>query len=161
MKKTDSKPLFPLFTDISNYKIVVIGGGSIALRRVRTHLAFASDVTVVAPEVQEELQELAAAGRLRLLKKPYCREDLYAAQMVLAATDDRKVNDDIYSACKCLGILVNVASDRRKCDFQFPSVVLKEDISVGITGNGENHRKVKETRQKLEQYLEGEQIYGE
>ena len=161
MKRTESKPLFPLFTDISGYKIVIVGGGSVALRRVRTLLSFASDLTVVAPKVRPELEKLAEAGRVRLERRPYRREDLYAAQLVLAATDDRQVNEDVYSACKGLRILVNVASDRRKCDFQFPSVVLKDEISVGITGNGENHRQVKETRKKLEAYLGGEQIYGE
>lgn len=161
MERKSDKPLFPLFTDISDYKIVVVGGGSVALRRVRTLLHFASDLTVVAPQLCGELEELVRQGRVKLKRRSYCRDDLYAAHMVLAATDDKKVNEDIYSACRCLGILVNTASDRRKCDFHFPSVVLKEGISVGVTGNGENHRQVKENRKKIEKYLEGEQIYGE
>ena len=129
--KRKNKPLFPLFTDLSEYKIVVVGGGAVALRRVKTLLHFASDLTVVAPEICGELCALASEGKICLLKKKYEREDLYAAHMVLAATDDRAVNEDIYSACKCLGILVNVASDQNKCDFQF---------SVGDFGRGYDDR---------------------
>ncbi len=159
--KRKNKPLFPLFTDLSEYKIVVVGGGAVALRRVKTLLHFASDLTVVAPKICGELCALASEGKICLLKKKYEREDLYAAHMVLAATDDRAVNEDIYSACKCLGILVNVASDQNKCDFQFPSVILEEDMTIGINGGGSDHGKVKETRKKLESCLKGKTIYGE
>ena len=151
--KRKNKPLFPLFTDLSEYKIVVVGGGAVALRRVKTLLHFASDLTVVAPEICGELCALASEGKICLLKKKYEREDLYAAHMVLAATDDRAVNEDIYSACKCLGILVNVASDQNKCDFHFPGIICHEGVVIGFNAAGRDHKKTRQMREKVEEFL--------
>ena len=73
--------------------------------------------------------------------------------MVLAVTDDPKVNEDIYSACKCLGILVNIANNQNKCDFHFPAVLEQGDIVIGINGGGKDHKKVKQVRQEMEKAL--------
>ena len=78
----------------------------IATRRVKTLLDFVGELAVIAPVCTEEMASLAAEGKLVYRQKSYEREDLYDADLVLAATDDEKVNEDIYSACKCLGIPV-------------------------------------------------------
>ena len=114
---------FPLFVDISEKKIVVIGGGAIATRRVKTLLPFAPQIVVVAPEVTGELEELENEKKLTIFHREYQREDIYDAWMVLVATNDSKLNDGIYSVAKCLGALVNVASNQEKCDFHFPGVI--------------------------------------
>ena len=119
MKKNREKKLFPLFTDLTKKKAVVFGAGTIATRRVKTLLSFAGEIHVIAPEASAEILALAEKGEIVYQEKSYEREDLYDADLVLAATDDGKINEDIYSACKCLGILVNVASDQKKCDFHF------------------------------------------
>ena len=111
---------FPLFVDISEKKIVVIGGGAIATRRVKTLLPFEPQIVVVAPEVTEELEELEKEEKITIFHRKYQREDIYDAWMVLAATNDSELNNGIYSVAKCLGALVNVASNQGKCDFHFP-----------------------------------------
>ena len=67
---------------------------------------------MIAPEVNPELRTLEEQGKLTVLRKAYEREDLYDAALVIAATNDKKTNEDIYAACKCLGIPVNVCNDR-------------------------------------------------
>lgn len=153
MKKNREKKLFPLFTDLSEKKAVVFGAGTIATRRVKTLLSFAGEIHVIAPEASAEILALAEKGEIVYQEKSYEREDLYDADLVLAATDDGKINEDIYSACKCLGILVNVASDQKKCDFHFPAVIEQDGVVIGINAAGKDHKKVKEVRQNVETYL--------
>ena len=84
----------------------------------------------------------------------YCRafepSDLDGRHLVLAATDDAGLNRRIAEICRAKGIPVNDCSDRKFCDFQFPSVVRDEDVVIGINASGKNHRLVKETRQSIE-----------
>lgn len=141
---------FPLFVDISEKKIVVIGGGVIATRRVKTLLPFAPQIVVVAPEVTGELEELENEKKLTIFHREYQREDIYDAWMVLVATNDSKLNDGIYSVAKCLGALVNVASNQEKCDFHFPGVIRKDPYVIGINGSGKDHKGTAELRKQIE-----------
>lgn len=141
---------FPLFVDISEKKIVVIGGGAIATRRVNTLLSFGPQILVVAPEVTQRLEKLEKEEKITIYHRTYQREDIYDAWMVLAATDDPKLNDGIYSVAKCLGALVNVASNQEKCDFHFPAVIRKEDYVIGVTGSGKNHKGTANLKKQIE-----------
>ena len=151
----ENKKFFPVFIDLSTKRVVVFGAGKIATRRAETLLSFAGELIVIAPACTERIAQLFEEGKLVYKEKPYDREDLYAADVVLAATDDTKVNEDIYSACKCLGIPVNTASNQQKCDFHFPAVLEQGDIVIGINGGGKDHKKVKQVRQELEIALKG------
>lgn len=152
MKKNN--PRFPLFVDLTDKKVVVVGAGSIAARRVRTLCQFARDITVVAPGVCEEIRTLAGEGKIRLLNRPYRREDIYDAWMVVAATDDAALNREIYTAGRCLGAWVNVASDQRLCDFHFPGIVKKDPLVVGINASGEDHHLARQARQVIQDSVE-------
>ena len=152
-----NKPYFPMFIDLSDKNIVVAGGGKIATRRVRTLLKFTRNITVVAPKVTQELMDLGKAGTITLHNRPVKRSDFADAYMVIAATNDWKLNDEIHIVCKCLGIPVNVCSDQRKCDFQFPGIVKDEDIVIGINAAGTDHHKVKKIREYIEEaFAKGE-----
>lgn len=147
------KPYFPMFVDLSEKKVVVVGAGTIAKRRIRSLIEFTNHLVVIAPEVNPELQELESSGVIHILRKNYEREDIYGADIVIAATNDHKTNDDIYSVCKCMGIIVNVCSDKNKCDFYFPGIARKEQIVVGVTATGTDHRKAKDVVEKVRQIL--------
>jgi len=97
-------------------------------------------------------------GEILYKEKTYSREDLYDADLVIAATDNKEVNEDIYSACKCLGIQVNVASDQNKCDFHFPGILEYEGVVIGFNGSGKDHRKVREVREKTQKVLLGDNM---
>ena len=105
-------PYFPLFLDLSGKKILVVGGGKIALRRIQTLLGFAEKLTVVAPRLHPDLLPLEAEGKLTLLPRPYEPGDIEGAALVLAVTDDSAVNETVRCDCKRLGIPVTVSSDR-------------------------------------------------
>lgn len=145
---------FPLFMDISDKKIVVVGAGKIAARRVKTLCGFADRITVVAPVIDPGIQALEEKGRVRILRREYQREDIYDAWMVLAATDDHRLNEEIYSAAKCLGALVNVASNREKCDFHFPGIARKGSYVVGINASGLDHRGAAGLRRRVQETVD-------
>lgn len=155
--KKDNYGLFPMFVDISEKKAVVIGAGKIASRRIRTLSEFTANITVVADRVDETVRKMAAEGILTLHERAYRREDLYGADIVIAGTDDKNLNSEIYSVCKCLGILVNVISDRKKCDFHFPGVVKRENLVIGVNAGGRDHRLARETRERIEEMMGGQE----
>jgi siroheme synthase-like protein len=150
--------LFPLFFDISDKHAVFVGGGTIALRRVRTLLPFVGDITVYAPDFSPELERFAIDGAVELVRKPYDPSVLDGADMVFACTNNRELNDEVWGECKRRGILVNVCSDRFKCDFYFPGVVRHENVVVGISAGGKEHRRVKQLRARIEQLVEEEDV---
>lgn len=149
----EKKPYFPMFVDLSQKKVVVVGAGTIAKRRIRTLLEFTNQLVVIAPEVNRELLDLEKNGKIQILRKKYQREDIYDADMVIAATNDSQINTDIYNVCKCTGITVNVCSDKHKCDFYFPGIARKENVVIGITASGDNHRAARETVEKIRKIL--------
>ena len=136
-------PFFPLFVDLSGKKLVVVGAGRIAKRRIETLVQFSGNVTAVAPEVHPELAELEAAGVLRVCRKCYERADLAGAALVFAATNDRAVNETVWRDCKRLGIPVNVGSDRTKSDFYFPGIARRDNLVIGVTASGRDHAEAK------------------
>lgn len=148
------KPYFPLFVDLSDKQVFVVGAGTIAKRRIRALCHFTNQLTVIAPEVNPELNEMERAGEIRILRKKYESQDIYGADMVIAATSDHKINEDIYLVCRERGILVNVCSDKTKCDFYFPGIADREDVVVGVTANGINHKKAKTVTEKIREMLE-------
>lgn len=153
------KKYFPMFIDISDKKIIVVGGGAVAARRVETLCHFAEDIIVIALKFTESLLRLAAAGKIRCLQKPYEEGDGSCADIVLAATDKKELNRHIWEECRKAElnegrrILVNVADDKELCDFYFPAVVRENDIVIGINSGGSNPGKVKEVRRKIEKEL--------
>ena len=140
-----------MFIDLTDKKILVAGGGTIALRRIRTLLKFRADIRVIAPELCEELAQLEEEGKIAAERREYRTPDIDGVYIVLAATDDHEVNRRIWEECRAAGVTVNVADDRSLCDFYFPSIVMTEDTVIGINCGGEDHAKVKETRIKIEE----------
>ncbi len=156
------KKYFPMFVDLTEKKIVVIGGGTIATRRVCTLLPFVSQIEVVAPEATVELQELSCKGEITWKQCEYDYEHIKDADIVLAATDRPEINHRIKAECEQLKaetgrkILVNIADDRNLCDFYFPGIVQAGEIVVGINAGGRNHGLVKAIREKIQKLLENE-----
>lgn len=139
--KNEEKPArwFPLFTDFSGKTVVVAGAGKIARRRIETLLKFDCSIRVVAAEALPEVVAYAGDGKLELRIKPYEPSDLSGADYVLAATNNKQLNHEIYEKCKAGNIPVNVADDKDKSDFYFPGVIRKNGVTVGVTAEGKDH----------------------
>lgn len=152
---------FPMFIDIEGKHILVVGAGKIALRRVQTLLQFRARIKVIAREIPKEQKEafhlLVSEGKIVLEEKAFEESDLTEAFfLVLAATNVKKLNHEICMLCRKRKILANTATDRTDCDFYFPAVAVQEELVVGITGDGSDHRKVAETAARIRKVLEME-----
>ena len=146
-----------MFVDLTDKKVVIAGAGTIAKRRIRSMIEFTDHLYVIAPEVNKELKEMEEAGKLTILRKTYEREDLYDASLVIAATNDHKINQDIYAACKGLGIPVNVCQDRDRCDFYFPGLAMQDNLVVGVSTSGQEKKRQKGIAGRLQQFLDEDQ----
>ena len=147
-------PFFPLFVDLSRKKIVVVGAGNIAKRRIETLVRFTEAFTVVAPEIHPVLLPLEREGKLHILRKPYAPADLDGAGLVLAATNSAAVNDAVWRDCRERLIPVNVSSDKSKSDFYFPGIARRDNVVVGVTASGKDHAEAKHVTEKLRFLLE-------
>mgnify|MGYP000918033257 FL=1 len=141
---------FPLFIDLDGRRILVIGAGMIAARRIRTLLLFTGRIEAAARELSPEVQVFVDEGKVKIVGSEFSEDLLDGVFIVLACTDDRRRNSQICRAAKKRGILSNNCSDQTECDFFFPSVVKQEELVIGINAGGTDHKKVKEVRKKIE-----------
>ena len=139
---------FPLFMDLTGKPAVVVGGGTIGLRRAGVLRDFGAEVTVIAPAGQEKPKGV------RYIRRPYGTGDLTGAFLAVAATDDRAVNRAVYEEAKRLGIPVNVCDCQSECDFFFPAICRTETLVAGVVGDGSDHRKTAQAAKAIRKTLE-------
>src|SRR5512147_1398187 len=99
----------PIFVDLRDAPVVVVGGGSVAERKVLSLLESGARVTVVAPRVTATLRELAGRGAIQLFQRSYVPGDLEGSRLAYAATDDPAVNREVHDEAGRLGVWLNVA----------------------------------------------------
>lgn len=150
---------FPLFIDIKDKNILVVGGGSIATRRVNTLIKFGARIKVVAPQVSEELKELEARNLIEVISRNYISKDIDGCFLVVAATNDRKVNCLVGGDAKEAGAFTSVADRKEENNFYFPAVFDAEGVVGGLVSKGgANHSLVRKTAVKIRKCLQGEEI---
>jgi uroporphyrin-III C-methyltransferase / precorrin-2 dehydrogenase / sirohydrochlorin ferrochelatase len=143
-------PLFPAFLDLRERPVVVVGGGEIAERKVKSLLRCGARVTVVAPEVTDRLAAQARDGTLAHRVKRFDESDLHGARMVVAATDDPMVNENVGRAASDLGILVNVADDPALSTFLMGAAVERGPVQVAISTSGTSPALARRLRARIE-----------
>lgn len=131
---------FPMFIELEGKKIVAAGAGTIGTRRICALQDFGAEITVVAPEISEKVKTLWQKGDVSWISRCIEKEDLEQAFFVVAATDKRAVNHQIYEWCVELGILVNVADKKEECSFYFPGLAKEGNLVAGICAGGKNHK---------------------
>ena len=124
---------FPMFVDIKKKKCLIVGGGTVALRKVQVLLDFGADVVVVAPEAISKIKEYPVTVYQRNFEK----EDLQGCELVVAATDDAGLNHEIAEAAQKQKIPVNAVDQQEDCSFIFPSYVREQEL-VGAFSSGGN-----------------------
>lgn len=142
--------MYPVMLSLSGRRVLVVGGGEVALRKVEGLLADEAVLTVVAPEVVEGVEELARRGAVELHRRPYRSGDAHGFALVFAATDDRAVNARVYAEAQDAGIWVNVADDPEYCSFHLPARVQRGAMQLTIASAGGAPFVVRRLRQMLE-----------
>ncbi len=149
---------YPVHLNINNRDCLVVGGGGVGSRKVKTLLSCGARVTVVSREVSGPLQELAASGDIRLEQRSYRSEDLDGMFLVIGATDDENLNRQISSDAEQLNTLCNIADRPEVCNFILPSIVHRDDLVITISTSGKSPALAKKLRKALEEQF-GEE-YG-
>lgn len=125
---------FPFYIDIENKNILVVGGGTVALRKIEKLLPFKPSITVVSPKISTEILRL----NVNTINREFADGDLENVFCVISATDDEQVNAHIFDLCSAKNILVNTVDDKEKCGFIFPAIVQKNSVTAGITTSGKS-----------------------
>jgi len=141
---------FPMFFDLTALKVLVVGGGEVALRKVALLERSGASITLVAPEVLPELQERAAAGKIILATREFVPNDLDGARLVIVATSRRAVNRWIASLSEARRIPVNVVDDREASRFIVPAIIDRDPVLVAISTGGTSPVLARRLRERLE-----------
>jgi len=144
---------YPVFLDIAGKPVVVIGGGNIAHQKVVGLLKAEAEVTVVSPELNEEMAELANEGRFRHIKRDYEPGDLEGYTLAFVATDDRSVNATVAVEGKERRVWVNAVDDPPYCDFIMPGIAQKGDLIIAISTSGRSPAMARKMREEIEAFL--------
>ena len=149
--------LYPLFHKLQDRQVVVIGAGSVALRRIRRLLECGARVTVISPAALGEIEALADDGKLTWKKQPYTEGLIETADLVLTACGDHQVAESARLEAQQLGTLFNSAEDEGLCDFHVPGLVDAGALKIALSSEGENPALVAKITRQLEEWLEDQQ----
>ena len=144
-------PWFPMFVQLKGADALLVGGGTVALRKAEKLLPYGPRITVVAPDI---IPELAALPGLALCRRPFEESDLQGhLALVIAATDDTALNRKIAALCREKRIPVNVVDDPEACGFLFPALVRRGRLSVGISTGGASPTAAVWLKERIESIL--------
>ena len=141
---------YPIFLELGGRRAVVIGGGAVAVRKAQALLAAGAHLVVVADRVDDILTALCARHDAKLIRSKYTKNYLTGAVLVIAATNNRQVNMQVYKDCQELEILCNVVDDPEFCDFFVPAVVKRGHLQIAIGTEGYCPAYAGHLRKKLE-----------
>ncbi|BBO83752.1 hypothetical protein DSCO28_43180 [Desulfosarcina ovata subsp. sediminis] len=141
---------YPVNLDIQGRSCLVVGGGRVGARKVKTLLQCGAVVTVVSPEMTSDIAGLAAAGKITLEQRPYQSSDVKGRFLVIGATDDEVLNQRIHADAERLGLLCNIADRPAICNFTLPAIVRQGDFVMAISTAGKSPAFAKYIRQQLE-----------
>ena len=147
--------LYPIFLKTSNFRILIVGGGEVAQEKLTFLFKSSPDakVRIVADFYRKNTLALLKGKDATVITKKYDKRDLEGVLMVIAATNYREVNEQVYRDAKEQGILVNVADTPELCDFYMGGIVTKGNVKVAISTNGKSPTLAKRLRQLLEEAL--------
>ncbi len=146
-------PLLPVFLKMQGRPCLLVGGGRIALEKIRVLLESGAAIRAVAPEALDEVKHLARDGKIVLHEKAYSEADLSGVSVVIAASNDPELNHRVYFEATARGQLVNVVDDLEYCDFYFGSIVRRGALQVAISTTGESPAFAQQLKQEIDEAL--------
>jgi siroheme synthase-like protein len=148
--------LFPVFLKLEELHTLVVGGGAVGIEKLGAVLTNSplARVTVVAPEIRDEIVELAKYySNVSLKYKPFEDSDLNGKDIVIAATCIKEVNEFVKQEAKNRKVLANIADTPDLCDFYLGSIVQKGDLKIAISTNGKSPTLAKRLREMFTEII--------
>ncbi len=147
--------LYPIFLKVNKLKVLIVGGGNVALEKLSFLVKSSPNATVelLAPTIKEEVRKLAQEYQINSIVNSYDKHFLEGKHIVIAATNNTAVNLKIHKDCKERNLLVNVADTPELCDFYLGGIVTKGQVKIAISTNGKSPTMAKRLRQFFEEVL--------
>ncbi|MDO5043997.1 MAG: bifunctional precorrin-2 dehydrogenase/sirohydrochlorin ferrochelatase [Coriobacteriia bacterium] len=142
---------YPMYFNLNERKVVVLGGGKVAERKVLTLLEYRAQVTLISPELTDALDVMADAGIIEYIDRRYEYGDLKDAVLVISAVGDVEVDKDIYNEAQEHHIPINVVDYPELCTFTVPSVVRRDPVQIAISTGGNSPAYAQRIRRELEE----------
>lgn len=140
---------YPVYLNLTGRLCVVIGGGKVAERKVQSLLACDAKVKVISPTVSQFLLTAANLGKIQLVLREYSCNDIENAFLVISATANNQVNQQVADDCLHQNKLVNVVDDPAKCNFIVPAVFRRGALSIAISTNGKSPTLARKIKKEL------------
>lgn len=148
--------LFPVFFKLHRLQVLVVGGGNIGLEKANAMLENCpqANVTIVSLDFLPELTSLTHQyPNITLVQKSFSCGDLLGKDLVIAATNNRELNYQVWETAKCSKVLINVADTPDLCDFYLGSIVRKGNLKIAISTNGKSPTVAKRLKQVLQEAI--------
>ena len=145
-----SRFCYPIFLNLDDRPCLVVGGGAVAERKVRTLLQCDASVKVISPRLTGALQKLVEGATIGYLPRGYEAGDLKGAFLVIAASDDPEVNSKVWREASELGVLANVADKPEECNFILPSILRRGGLTLAVGTGGASPALARKLREDLE-----------
>ena len=149
---------FPFMVDIKDMQCLVVGGGRIALHKVKILLGFEVKIKVIAKEICMELRESEGAY-LQLEERAFQETDIEKADFVVAATGDKSLNHHISELCRAKDIPINAVDMKEDCSFIFPAMIQEKDLLIAISSGGQSPAGVAYVKKRIREQIPD--FYGE
>ena len=147
---------YPIMVDLTDKEVLVVGGGSVAGRKIATLLEYGAVVSLVSRELSPEIKGYVESGRIRYLGEEFSMVFLKEKFLVIAATDDAELNHRISQVAEEKGMLINAVDQPVDCNFIVPSIIKKGDLVVAVSTSGKSPALAKKIRKQLTEYFDDE-----
>ena len=144
---------FPAFINLDNMKVLIVGGGKIATKKLQRMLDFTKEISVLAPDLSPLMQELIIKNGLNYTNRVYKENDIDGFGIVIIAVDDILIQKNIYDESRSKGIFCNSVDSVNYCDFIFPSYIKNGDLTIAISTSGASPAVAKQLRIFLENII--------
>jgi siroheme synthase-like protein len=144
---------FPVYLNLKDKRVLVIGGGEVATRKVASLLGTSASITVISPDISPELASLAETNAITVHRRRYTEGDCKGAFLILSATDDRETGKAVWEEARREKIWLNTADQPDLCDFIMPAVVRRGDLVVAVSTGGASPALAATMREQLSRSL--------
>ena len=153
LDRTDSVDYFPAFLKLKDKSCLLVGGGSVASRKAESLIAAGAEVTVVAPELDSKLQRLVDSGQVTHRTGRFSPEDVNGQWLVVNATDDSQVSNEVFAASNDAGIFCNSVDDTTRCSYVSPAIIDRSPVVVAVSSGGTAPLLARKIRAQIETTL--------
>lgn len=143
----------PIFADLKQRPVLVVGGGEVAARKVDLLLRAGAEIRIVAQSLSPILEHLHQQGQVHWLGQAFAAQQLDEVFLVIAATDDSALNAEVFAEADKRRVLANVVDDQPRCSFIFPSIIDRSPLVVAVSSSGQAPVLARMLREKLEALL--------